>query len=389
MYRRDCGWVDSVLREVLTTSKNVRQTALGQRRMLFYKPPENMLFYYDFPCAGVGAGIVPKLTRRRMLFFAGAAIFAAPILSDSSADDVKLRRLAILSNGSQTDPARLANVAALFSGLHDLGYREGQNIAVEYRWADGIDDKLPALARDLLSVNPEIIVAEGPNAVAHALASATKTVPVVFVTSDPVASGLVNSLARPGGNLTGINILGANLDPKRLQLLQEMAPNISRVGVLWNPSNPSGLTIHDVETAASKLRLEMAIWKASNPNALRQVLENMARTKVDALLTLADGMLTSERARIIEFAAKNHLPAIYAWRIFAQDGGLMSYGASLLNEFRHAASYVGKILKGDLPANLPVEQARKFELVINLKTVKSLDLAVPPSLLAVADELIE
>ena len=145
--------------------------------------------------------IVPKLTCRRMLFFAGVAIFASPVLSDPTANDIKLRRLAILSNGAQTDPARLADVAALFSGLRDLGYREGQNIAVEYRWAEGIDDKLPAPARDLLSMNREIIVAEGPNAAAHALASATKTVPVVFVTGDPVASGLVNSLARPGGNL--------------------------------------------------------------------------------------------------------------------------------------------------------------------------------------------
>jgi putative ABC transport system substrate-binding protein len=279
---------------------------------------------------------------------------------------------------------------AFQQGLRRLGYVEGQNVVMEYRFAQGNIEALPELARDLVRRKVSVIVIDG-TAAGKAAKQATTTIPIVMAAiSDPVRSGIVESLARPGGNITGLTLLAPELSVKRLELLKQALPRALRLGVLWVAANPNGrFLFEDTEAAARSLHLEARPLELEGIDALRSTLHAAVRERIQALIVLPDVVLFNNRAAVVKLAADHHLPAIYEERAFVKDGGLMSYGLSISESFSRAASYVDKILKGAKPADLPVEQPTKFELVINLKTAKTLGLTIPPSLLQRADELIQ
>jgi putative ABC transport system substrate-binding protein len=279
---------------------------------------------------------------------------------------------------------------AFLKGLRDLGYIEGQNIVIEYRWADWASDRLAAFAADLVQLKADLIVSTGGSAPAVAVKQATAAIPIVFVAGDPVGYGLVSSLSRPGGNVTGVNILTAELNAKRLDLLKEALPGASRVGILANPEPPAyRVARRNLEGAARSLGMRLYIRDVEAPDDLDRAFADMRKERVDALLVMNDPLLFAQRGRIAGLATKSYLPGIYEWREFSEVGGLMSYGADLAELYRRAASYVDKILKGAKPADLPIEQPTKFELVVNLKTAKALGLTVPQSILIRADEVIQ
>jgi ABC-type uncharacterized transport system substrate-binding protein len=279
---------------------------------------------------------------------------------------------------------------AFRTGLRDLGYAEGQTIALEYRWANWEVDRLAAFAAELVRLKVEVIVSTGGSVPALAAKHATPAIPIVFITGDPVGTGLVPSLSRPTGNLTGINILTTELNAKRLDLLKEALPGVSRIGVLANPGNMAYRTTRrDLELAARSLGVRLDIREVQDPNGLDPAFSAMATERVDALLVVSDPMLFDQRGRIAALAAKARLPGMYEWREFAEAGGLMSYGANISEMYRRAATYVDKILKGAKPADLPIEQPTKFELVVNLKTAKALRLTIPQSILVRADQVIQ
>ena len=292
--------------------------------------------------------------------------------------------------GSASAEANKDRLEAFRHGLRDLGYTEGRNILIEYRWADGHYERLPGLANELVDRNPHLIVSTGGRPSVRALRAATKTIPVVFLSADPVAEGIVLSLDRPGGNFTGLDVFSAELDTKRLGLLKETLPSASRVVFLWNPGNPSALPQRNrIEIAAQTLGVRLQLLEARSPAEIDTAFAAMAAERPHALLTMADPMLDSQRKQIVGLALKNRLPAIYQWREFAEGGGLMSYGADLLALYRRLATFVDKVLKGAKPAELPVELPMKYELAINLKTAKALGLTIPPSVLGRADQVIE
>jgi ABC-type uncharacterized transport system substrate-binding protein len=297
--------------------------------------------------------------------------------------------IGFLSIGS---PAPFATfVAALRRGLQEVGYVEGQNLRIEYRWAEGHFDRLAPLASDLVGRQVEVIVATGGPAPALAAKAATSTIPVVFnVGADPVKLGLVTSFARPEGNLTGVSFFVAELDAKRLGLLHELVPAAGRIAVLLNPNNPNaGPQLRDITEAAHALGLQISVLHAANEGDLNKVLAKSPDTDTGALLVGAEAFFNSRRGQIVELVGRLGLPAIYEVREFVAAGGLMSYGTSLTDAYRQVGVYVGRILKGQKPAELPVVQPTRFELVINMKTAMALGLTVPPTLLAQADEVIE
>ena len=300
----------------------------------------------------------------------------------------KVPRIGLLSIVS---PALGESKAESFrQGLRDLGYIEGKNILLESRWAEGHRERLADLAADLVRMEVAVIVTESTPA-ALAAKQATETIPIVMTTSsDPVAAGLVASLARPGGIVTGLTMFTVGLSGKRLQLLKEAAPQTTLVAVLWNAANPAhaGL-LEETRAAAQSLGLQLQPVEVRSPADLDTAFEAMASTRPSALITLADGMLLDNRTRLVAFAAKSRLPAIFPDRDFAEAGGLMTYGPNLAANFRRAAYYVDRILKGAKPAELPVERPMKFELVINLKTAEALGLTLPPLVLFQADEVIK
>ena len=283
-----------------------------------------------------------------------------------------------------------AYIEALRGGLRELGYVEGQNLLLEIRSAEGRPDRLPRLAAEILGTRPDVLVTAGSEAILT-LKRATDVVPIVMATvMDPVALGITPSLAKPGGNLTGLAILSLELTSKRLQLLKEAFPRLSRVAVLWNPDNPgNALVLKEVETAAQALGLSWQGFAVRRPDKLVGAFEAVVGAQCNGILAIEDSVLFSHLSRIVESAARSRLPAMYAFRQFADAGGLMSYGPNTPDSFRRAAVYVHKILKGAKPADLPIEQPTKFELVINLKTAKALGLTIPPSLLLRADEVIQ
>jgi putative ABC transport system substrate-binding protein len=301
----------------------------------------------------------------------------------------KVYRVGLLSPGSSSDPLVQPYLDVFRRGLRELGYIEGQSITIEYRWAEGQYERLPDLAAELVRLRVDVIVAVA--VAVRAAKQATQTIPIVMMSADdPVAAGLVASLARPGGNITGLSIIAHDLVAKQLQLLREVLPNVSLVAVLWNPANRShALQLREAEAAAQALGVQLYTLEAQGPDEIDRAFAAMTRERVGALLVLLDSMLLLQRERIAHLAAKSRLPAVYGLRWHAEDGGLMAFGANQLVHSRRITSYVDKILKGAKPADLPVEQPTKFELVINLKTAKALGLTIPPSVLGRADQVIE
>ena len=277
-------------------------------------------------------------------------------------------------------------------GLQDTGYVEGQNVAIEYRWAENQIDRLPALAAELVRKQVTVIAATGATPPATAAKAATATIPIVFmVGEDPVRVGLVASLARPGGNATGINLFNVELASKRLELLRELTPGAIRVAVLVNPANAANAetTARDVAAGARAMGLQIQVFNASTSREIDAVFETFERERPDALFVGADPFYLSRRVQLAHLATRHAFPAAYSGRDYADVGGLMSYASSLTDAYRQIGVYTGRILKGAKPADLPVVQASKFELVINAQTARLLRLTLPPQLLARADEVIE
>jgi ABC-type uncharacterized transport system substrate-binding protein len=279
---------------------------------------------------------------------------------------------------------------ALRQGLKESGYVEGENVAIEYRWAENQSDRLPALAADLVRRRVALIVAVTPPA-ALAAKAATTTIPIVFGMGDnPVKIGLVTSLARPGGNLTGINFFSSELGAKRMELLRAMVPAAARVAVLGDPTFPlTESLVRDAETAARAMGLQVKVLSASTSREINAAFANFVRERPDILYVGTSAFFISRRVQLTQLAARHAVPAIYSVRQYTEAGGLMSYGTSLTDAFRQMGVYTGRILKGVKPADLPVIQSTKFELVINAETARMLDLTVPPTLLATADDVIE
>jgi putative ABC transport system substrate-binding protein len=278
------------------------------------------------------------------------------------------------------------------NGLKDSGYVEGENLTIIYRWADNHMDRMPELAADLVRRRVAVIVAGTGTVPVVAAKNATSTVPVVFLVSeDPVRIGLVASLARPGGHMTGVNFFNAELNAKRLEILRELVPAATRIGVLVNPTNAPNTEalLRDVEPAARAIGLQMQVLEASTIREIDAVFAGFERERPDALFVSGDGLFNNRRLQLALLAARYRVPASYASRDYPEYGGLMSYGTNVTDAFRQVGAYAGRILKGAKPADLPVVQASKFELVINAQTARMLGLTVPPSLLSIADEVIE
>jgi ABC-type uncharacterized transport system substrate-binding protein len=307
-------------------------------------------------------------------------------LAAESQQAAKIARIGYL----EVDRAGSVLNEALRQGLRDLGYVEGRNVVIEYRDAEGKLDRLPALAAELVALKVDVLLVGG-TAQALAAKQATRTLPIVFVTfGDPVRTGLVASLARPGRNMTGVTMISGELAGKRLELLREILPKVRRVAVLWNPVNrDTEEQLNETRGAARSLGMQVEAYTARAPHELEGAFAAMARDRADAVFPLSDAMFGRQRRQIADLAARNRLAGMYHWRNYVEAGGLMSYGPNLTDLFRRSATYVDKILKGAKPADLPVEQPTKFELVINLKTAKALGLTIPQTLLLRADQVIQ
>ena len=293
---------------------------------------------------------------------------------------------------SSRSPGESASVVEAFrQGLNDAGYVEGQNVLIEFRWADGQYDRLPAMASDLVSRQVALIIAAGGDRPALAAKAATSTIPIVFTGSDfPVEIGLVASLNRAGGNVTGASLFTSDLEAKKLGLLHEIVPKARLIAMLVNPTNPSADTaIADVQKAASALAQQILLLKASTERDIKTAVETAARQQAGGLLVAHDPYFLSRREQFVVLAARHAIPAIYEFREFVSAGGLMSYGSLITDNYRLAGNYAGRILKGAKPADLPIQRPTKFELVVNLKTAKALGLTIPPSVLGRADEIIQ
>jgi len=329
------------------------------------------------------------MRRREFISLLGGA--AAPsLLWPLAARAQRPRKVPLIGVLLAGTPASFSLRAQAFrNGLQDLGYVEGKTIAIEWKWGYDRVEGLPELAAELVGLNVDVIVTGGTPA-AKALKKATQTIPIMAIIGDPVAAGLVDSLARPGGNATGFSIVAPELSGKRLQLLKEIVPGISAVAVISNVSNPqSQIELSEMQVAAQTLDLQLYSIQISAESSLEDAFEKLSKQSIQALIVLTDPILYSQRSRIVALAARKRLPAMYFFREFVQEGGLMSYAPSDRDLFRRAATYVDRVLKGANPGDLPVEQPTKFELIINLKTAKALGLAVPDKLIALADEVIE
>jgi putative tryptophan/tyrosine transport system substrate-binding protein len=326
------------------------------------------------------------VNRRSFITLLGGA--AAWPLAARGQQPGKVYRIGMLEMLSAT--LNVANFNALREGLRQRGYAEGQNLVIEYRSADGRDDRFPGLARELLALKVDVIITRGTPA-AEAAKNATSTVPVVMAASgDPVGVGLVTSLHHPGGNITGLSAIVGELGPKRLELIREIVPALGRIAVFANMGNDAiRREWGEIETAARSLGVQSQLLDLRKSDALGPMFDDAAARRVDALVVVIDAITLANQQRIVDLAMKHRLPAIYDAREFVDAGGLTSYGVSYPDLYRRAATYVDKILKGTKPDDLPVEQPTKLELVINLKTARALGLEIPPTVLARADEVIE
>jgi putative tryptophan/tyrosine transport system substrate-binding protein len=329
-----------------------------------------------------------QLKRREFIAVLGAAVAARPLAARAQQPTMPVIGLL-----DQRSPDELADRLRGFrQGLRDSGFVEGQNVAIDYRWAENKMDRLPELAADLVRRQVAVIAATSGVGPTLAAKAATATIPVIFIVSDdPVRLGLVASLARPGGNLTGINFFNVELTAKRLELLRQLVPSATRVAVLINPANTeyTETTLREVGAAARAIGLQIQVLKASTIGEINAAFATFARERPDALFVGQEPFFNSRRTQLVHLATRYAIPASYTARDFAEAGGLMSYGANIADAWRQAGSYAGGILKGAKPADLPVVQSSKFELVINAQTATMLGLTVPSSLLAIADEVIE
>jgi len=312
----------------------------------------------------------------------------APSVSTQAQQPAKIPRIGFLSGTSLSSTS--ARVEAFRQGLRELGYVEGKNIVIEWRWAEGKFDQLPDLAAELVRLKVDIIVSAGPAATRPAK-EATSTIPIVMgFDNDPVGSGFVASLARPGGNITGLSSLAPELSGKRLELLKEILPKLSRLAVFGNSKEPGNAqNSKEVELAAKAHGVKVEFLDVVSPKDIETAFQATSKGRADAVLMLQSPIINSQRAHVVELAVKNRLPATYPSPEFVQDGGFMSYGPSLNDLFRRTATYVDKILKGAKPADVPVEQPTKFDFIINLKAAKQIGLTIPPGVLARADKVIK
>jgi putative ABC transport system substrate-binding protein len=327
------------------------------------------------------------MQRRKFITLLGCTVATWPLAA--RAQQPAMPVIGFMSGRSPEDSKHL--VAAFRQGLSEAGFVEGQNIVIEYRWGLGQYDRMPALAADLVERRVAVLVGVGGDISALAAKQATSTIPIVFGTgSDPIKAGMVESLARPGGNATGYSLLTNQMEPKRLNMLHDLVPGAAVIGVLLNPNfPPAARQLQDLEEAARTIDQRLFVSKASNDVELNAAFTSLIQQRVGALLVAADPYFDTRRDQIIAFANQNRLPAIYQFREYAVAGGLISYGPSITDLYRQAGIYAGRILKGARPADLPVVQPTKFDFVINLKTAKAIGFTVPQGLVNAADEVIE
>jgi putative ABC transport system substrate-binding protein len=328
------------------------------------------------------------MRKKIFLFFLTTLVLAAVHLAEAQ-QPKKIPRIGVLLGWSPKSAAAVSFVESFRQGLRELGYLDNQNIAIEYRYADGVNERLPGLAAELVHLKVDVIVTSGPGVAAAK--NATKTVPIVMTNiSDPVRIGLIASLARPGGNITGLASLPPGLEGKRLELLKETFPRLSRVAILRDPASATNaLSLEEATAAAGILGLTIQSQEIRSPDDLEPAFSAIHAQRTGAVVILRNPLSNTYRAQILKLAVKTRLPAMYSDREFTDAGGLMSYGPNRLEQYRRAATYVDKILKGAKPVDLPVEQPIKFELIINLKTAKQIGLTIPPNVLARADKVIK
>jgi ABC-type uncharacterized transport system substrate-binding protein len=328
-----------------------------------------------------------QLKRREFISLLGGAAVAWPLVARA-----QHQAMPVIGFMSTLSPENISNpMVAFHQGLKEAGYIERQNVAIEYRWAQGHYDRLPEFAADLVRRKVAVIVASGGDPSPQIAKAATQTIPIVFgMFGDPVREGLVDSLSRPGGNATGVTIFGPAAITKRLQLLYELVPQATVIAFLMNPNNPNGnIELTAAQTAATALGRQIVVLNASSESELDAAFASIAQQRIGALLGASDPFLFNRRDQIVSLAARHGIPAIYYLRDFARAGGLMSYGNSLTDMYHLVGVYVGRILKGEKPTDLPVVQSTKFEFVINLQTARALGIEVPTSMQLLADEVIE
>ena len=329
------------------------------------------------------------MKRREFIILLGGAAATWPVVARAQRSE-KIRRIGVLMNLAADDSEAQIRVAALMQGLQELGWSVGRNLRIDIRWGAGDADRYRRYATELVMLAPDVILAAGSTAMGP-LQQATRDIPLIFVhVGDPVSAGFVASLAQPGGNASGFTSFEFGMSGKWLELLKQIAPNLTRVAVLRDRTNPSGIgELGAIQAVAPSFAVELSPLDAVNAAEIERAVTSFSRTANGGLIALPTGLTTIHRDLIVKLAARYQLPAVYPYRYFVTAGGLMSYGLDLTDSFRRAAGYMDRILKGEKPGDLPVQQPTKFELVVNLRTAKALGLTMPPSLLARADEVIE